>query len=65
MRQLDLTNIDILVGGEIDWVIKDIVENTDLSNIKGIFYKDINGEWRKNDFSCWNEDLDNIGANYY
>lgn len=60
LRQLDLTNIDILVGGEIDWVIKDIVENTDLSNIKGIFYKDINGEWRKNDFSCWNEDLDNI-----
>lgn len=59
LQCLDLCNIDVLVGGEIDWVIKDIVEKDDLSGVAGIFYKS-DGKWIKNDFTCWNTDLDSI-----
>jgi radical SAM superfamily enzyme YgiQ (UPF0313 family) len=57
---LDLSKIDYLVGGEIDWIINDIVnEMKPRQDIPGIFYKE-NGKWFKNDFTCWNNDLDKI-----
>lgn len=57
--QVDKGIVDIFVGGEIDWVIKDIVEKSDLSSVPGIIYKD-NDVWHKTDFTCWNTDLDSI-----
>lgn len=60
LKQLDLTNIDFLVGGEIDFIIEDIVnQKKPLKEINGIFYKE-NNQWYKNNFCCWNEDLDSI-----
>lgn len=60
LNELDLSNIAVLVGGEIDWVIKDIIdEKKTLSHIPGIFYKE-NNQWLKTDFSCWNQNLDEI-----
>ena len=60
LSQLDLTNIDILVGGEIDWVISDIIDQKKpLSEIPTIFYKE-NKTWKKTSFACWNDNLDDI-----
>lgn len=57
---LDNDVVDIFVGGEIDWIINDLVSGEkDLSCIPGIFYK--NGDiWSKTDFSCWNGNLDEM-----
>lgn len=57
--QVDKNIVDVFVGGEIDWVIKDIIEKSDLSGVPGIIYKE-NGTWHKTDFTCWNVDLDSI-----
>ncbi len=58
---LDLENVDILVGGEIEWVIKDIVhEKKPLSDIPYIYWKDDDHNWHGTDFSHYNEDLDAI-----
>lgn len=60
LKQLPLKYVDFLVGGEIDWVINDIVNQTKaFKDIPGIFYKE-NNIWHKTKFDCWNEDLDNI-----
>ncbi len=57
---LDLTHIDILVGGEIDGVIGDIIHKTKpYSEINGILYK-TGGQWHKTDFDHYNDDLDDI-----
>lgn len=57
---LDLSNIDILVGGEIEFIISDIIESSNLKNISGIFYKDSNNIWYKTRFNCWEEDIDKL-----
>lgn len=60
LAQLDLTEIDVLVGGEIDWVIGDIVDgNKPLADIPGIIYKD-GREWHRTAFNVWNENLDSV-----
>ena len=60
LNQLDLTNIDILVGGEIDCIIKDIINKTKpYKEIPGIFYKE-NNEFKKTNFNVWCQDLDSI-----
>ena len=59
LDMLDLNNIDILVGGEIDCVIKDIINNTKpLNEIPCIFYKQDN-HFIKTSIS-WCHDLDLI-----
>lgn len=59
LNLLDLSHIDFLVGGEIDWIIADIINNKQKSSIPGILYKD-NNEWKKTKFNCWNHNLDEI-----
>ena len=59
IEQVDKGVVDVFVGGEIDWVIKDIVEKDDLSSVPGIIYKK-DGKWIKTDFTCWNQNLDDI-----
>lgn len=60
LYKLNLTDIDFLVGCEIEFVIKDIIESTDYKNIPGIFYKNNHGSLVENDFTCWNENLDDL-----
>lgn len=60
---LDLTNICVLIGGEIDTIIKSVVENVDnntLEDVDNIFYKLSDGTFKKNRFGVWEEDLDSI-----
>lgn len=60
MEIVDLSNVDVLVGGEIEWVIGDVVHQSKAYNeIPCIIYKE-NGNWVKTDFSKYNEDLDSI-----
>lgn len=64
LNTLDLHNINYLIGGEIDTVIGDLVDNivtnrSEFSHIPGIFYKK-DGVFFKSDFNCWCYDLDEI-----
>lgn len=59
IEQVDKDVVDIFVGGEIDWVIQDIIEKDDLSDVPGIIFKK-DGKWIKTDFTCWNINLDDI-----
>ncbi|MCQ2532256.1 MAG: B12-binding domain-containing radical SAM protein [Saccharofermentans sp.] len=59
ISQLDKGVVDIFVGGEIDWVIKDIVEKEDLHSVPGIIIKE-GDTWVKTKCDCWNVDLDAI-----
>lgn len=54
---LNLEGVDILIGSEAEFVLPDIINGKDLSSIPAIFYKD-NGEWKKNLFCHWFDDLD-------
>lgn len=61
---LDLTNIDVMVGGESNFVILPIIdsllsEKGSLSAVNGIIYKE-NGELKRTEFSCWETDLDSL-----
>ena len=60
LEQLDLKNIDVLVGGEIEFIIQDIVELPDLHDVPNIFFKNSEGVWIKNKFDCWNDNLDKL-----
>lgn len=61
IHKIDKGVVDIFVGGEIDWIIGDLIsEQKDLASVPGIFYKDEDGCWHKSDFSCWNVNLDEI-----
>ena len=63
MKQLDLKNIDYLIGGESDFIISNLVNahfgNRDFQQIRGIIYKKDNN-WIKTDFSSWEKDLDKL-----
>lgn len=64
MNQLDLSDINYLIGGESDFIISDLVKYhfTDrdrLNTIKGILYKE-NDEWVKTDFNSWHNNLDGL-----
>ena len=64
MAQLDLNDVNYLIGGESDFVISDLMIShfTDLSRlntIKGIIYKE-NNEWIKTDFNSWSTNLDSL-----
>jgi radical SAM superfamily enzyme YgiQ (UPF0313 family) len=62
--ELDLSSIDYLIGGEIEFIIKDLInahfnDKNQLRNIEGISYK-INGNWISNNLTNFNENLDEI-----
>lgn len=59
LEMLDLSNIDILVGGEIEFIISDIVNVSNMKVIPGIFYKK-DKTWYKTKFETWNENLDEL-----
>ena len=64
-EQLDLSNVDYLVGGESEFIISDLIyshfeDYNNIPNIKGISYKKDNN-WIINDFdNLWVEDIDSI-----
>ena len=60
LEQIDLKNVDFLIGGEVEFCIKDIIDgDKKIEDIIGIFYKE-NGVWHKNSFASWGDDLDSI-----
>jgi radical SAM superfamily enzyme YgiQ (UPF0313 family) len=63
MEQLDLENIDYLIGGESDFIISDLIKShfnhKKLDDIRGIIYKR-NNQWIKTDFKTWEKDLDRL-----
>ena len=64
LETLDLHNVNYLIGGEIDTIIGDLVdcivsENGAFDTIPGIIYKK-DGTFKKTNFGCWFEDLDEI-----
>lgn len=65
IKQLDLSSVDYLIGGEVEFIITDLLNShfynqENLGNISGILYKK-GGEWIKNNFfNLWNDDLDSI-----
>ncbi len=63
-RQLDLTEVDYLIGGESDFIIADLLHchfyyPAGIPDINGIAYKQ-DGRWIKTDFSTWETDLDSL-----
>ena len=64
LDQLDLTNINYLVGGESDFIIGELVnchfnDFDHIKNINGILYRDTSG-WQVTDFSSFHTDLDDL-----
>lgn len=64
LETLELSNINYLIGGEIDTVIGDLVDciakNMDnLKDINSIFYRE-NGAFEKTRFDSWCDNLDDI-----
>ena len=64
LETLDLTNVNYLIGGEIDTIIGDLVDcitlkKNDFDSIHGIIYKK-DGVFTKTNFSCWLSNLDDI-----
>lgn len=64
LNQLDLSQIDYLIGGESDFVVADVVKchffnPSKLNEIRGILYKK-DGKWVKTNFQNWEEDLDSL-----
>ena len=65
LKQLDLRSVDYLIGGEVEFIIADLLNshfhNQDyLCNISGILYKK-GGVWIKNNFAnVWCDDLDSL-----
>ena len=64
LELLDLNDIDVLIGGETEFCIEDIVKafnnEIDFNKIDNIFYKDENGVFVKNRFKISDKDLDTI-----
>ncbi len=64
INQLNLINIDYLIGGESDFIIANLLNchfnNTkELNKINGIIYKE-NGKLVKTNFNKWENDLDKL-----
>lgn len=56
---LDLSNIDILIGSEAEFLLPEIINGKSLNSIPCIFYKE-NEKWYKNSFCKWFKDLDSL-----
>ncbi len=63
LKQLDLTDVDVLIGGEIDFIIDKVADyllkgEGNLTQVPSILYKDKNEEFTPTEFNNWDEDLD-------
>ncbi|MFW5990713.1 MAG: B12-binding domain-containing radical SAM protein [Candidatus Nanoarchaeia archaeon] len=62
LRKLPLENVDIIIGGEPEFIIADLIDsyfgNESLEHINGIFYKD--KKWNKTKFTEFECDLDKL-----
>ncbi len=64
LDQLDLRDMDYLLGGESDFVSAKLVDahfknKGRLKDIKGILYRE-DGAWQRTEFSSWESDLDSL-----
>lgn len=62
LRQLDLDDVDYLIGGESDFIVARLAQahfndKSQLPGIRGILYRD-GQKWCGTDFSSWEEQLD-------
>jgi radical SAM superfamily enzyme YgiQ (UPF0313 family) len=65
LELLDLSNIDFLIGGEVEFSIGDICDFTfrgtgNIADVPNIFYKNKEGLFEKTTFGVWETDLDSI-----
>lgn len=61
LNSLELQNIDVLIGGEVEWVIADVVHELKPSkDIPCIIYRRDDGSWEKTDFTKYNDNLDSV-----
>lgn len=65
LAELDLSEIDYLIGGEEEFIIKDLADfaingEGDINSVSGIFYKNGDGGFTGTDFSKWETDLDSL-----
>lgn len=64
LKQLDLADIDYLIGGESDFIISRLLNSVfkldaDISEVNGILYK-LENKWIKTKFDTWDNDLDSL-----
>lgn len=57
--ELDLSNVDYLIGGEVEFIISDLLEENNIESIQGISYKK-DGKWVSNNLIEFSSDLDSI-----
>ena len=57
--ELDLSNVDYLIGGEVEFIIFDLLEGNNIESIQGISYKK-DGKWVSNKLIEFCSDLDSI-----
>ncbi len=57
--ELDLSNVDYLIGGEVEFIIADLLQGSNLELIQGISYKK-DGNWVSNNMVEFNFGLDSI-----
>ena len=57
--ELDLSNVDYLIGGEVEFIIADLLQGSNLELIQGISYKK-DGNWVSNNMVEFNFELDSI-----
>ena len=65
LSELDLSDVDFLIGGEEEFVILDLARlaicgEGEAERIDGILYKTEGGEFRKTSFCAWNNELDSL-----
>ena len=57
--ELDLSNVDYLIGGEVEFIISDLLDGSNVETITGISYKK-EGKWISNKLIDFNSNLDFI-----
>jgi len=65
LNKLSLNNVDYLIGGEVEFIIGDLVnahynDKSQLENIQGISYKNNNGNWIINEMKEFKDELENL-----
>ncbi len=63
LKELDLGETDYLIGGEEEFIIKELADfaingEGDINAVSGIIYKNADGGFTKTDFTKWETDLD-------
>ena len=57
--ELDLSNVDYLIGGEVEFIISDLLDGKNIESIQGISYRK-DGRWVSNHLIEFCSDLDSI-----